>query len=127
VDADQDEARRDKALTASWKKMVKQGKQIRDLESEQRHEMRKSLKKLCYTVEFFASLYEPDDVKLFVKQLRNLQDVFGYMNDVARASQLESISENLLFLALGAGRRCSLLTFEMRISRHRRLNGPQLR
>ena len=55
--------------------------------------MRKSLKKLRYTVEYFGSLYRPTDVKPFVKQLKYLQDLFGYVNDVETASQLERISE----------------------------------
>ena len=55
--------------------------------------MRKLLKKLRYIVEFFGSLYPPADVKPFVTQLKKLQDVFGYVNDVVTASQLEGISD----------------------------------
>ena len=55
--------------------------------------MRKLLKKLRYIVEFFGSLYKPTDVKPFVMQLKKLQDVFGYVNDVVTASQLEGISD----------------------------------
>ena len=55
--------------------------------------MRKLLKKLRYIVEFFGSLYPPANVKPFVMQLKKLQDVFGYVNDVVTASQLEGISD----------------------------------
>jgi CHAD domain-containing protein len=53
--------------------------------------MRRSLKKLRYTVELFAPLYAKKDVKGFVKQLKALQDIFGYVNDVRTAEQLHDI------------------------------------
>jgi hypothetical protein len=42
--------------------------------------------------EFFAPLYPPEDVKPFVKKMRTLQDVFGYVNDVQMAGQLKGIA-----------------------------------
>ena len=81
------------ALNAAWKKVAKMGKRVAELEGEERHKMRKSLKKLRYAVEYFGSLYRPVDVQPFVKQLKKLQDVFGYVNDVVTAGQLEQISE----------------------------------
>ena len=81
------------AVSGAWKKVVKQGKQIDTLDREQRHEMRKSLKALRYTLEFFESLYEPGDVRPFVRELKKLQDIFGYVNDVETARVLEKISE----------------------------------
>ena len=36
-----------------------------------------------YTSEFFGSLYDGRKVERFVKDLKRLQDVFGYVNDVA--------------------------------------------
>jgi triphosphatase len=83
----------DQALNAAWKKVAKMGKRVAELEGEERHKMRKSLKKLRYAVEYFGSLYRPADVQPFVKQLKKLQDVFGYVNDVVTAGQLEQISE----------------------------------
>jgi CHAD domain-containing protein len=54
--------------------------------------MRRSLKKLRYLIEFFAPLFPSKDVKPFVKQLKTLQDVFGYVNDVRTAEQLRTIA-----------------------------------
>jgi CHAD domain-containing protein len=48
---------------------------------------------LRYTTEFFVALYDPSDVRPFLKQLKRLLDVFGYLNDVATAERIEIISE----------------------------------
>jgi CHAD domain-containing protein len=82
-----------RAVDEAWKKVVKQGKRIDALDREERHEMRKSLKALRYTLEFFESLYNPRDVRPFVRELKKLQDIFGYVNDVETASAIERISE----------------------------------
>ena len=50
--------------------------------------MRRSLKKLRYMTEFFAPLFSSKEVKPFVKQLKTLQDVFGYVTDVRMAEQI---------------------------------------
>jgi CHAD domain-containing protein len=54
--------------------------------------MRRSLKKLRYLTEFFAPLFPSKEVKPFVKQLKTLQDVFGYVNDVRVADQIRVIA-----------------------------------
>ena len=54
--------------------------------------MRKALKRLRYTAEFFASLYPARPTRRFIKEVRSLQEVFGYLNDVAGAEQLAAIS-----------------------------------
>jgi len=81
------------ALARSWKKAAKRGPSLATLVPEERHEMRKSLKAVRYTAEFFDSLYPPRKVGPFVKELKRLQDVFGYMNDVAMAEGLAAISD----------------------------------
>jgi inorganic triphosphatase YgiF len=81
------------ALNNAWKKVAKRGQHVGELEDEERHKMRKALKQLRYSLEFFGSLYNPADVKPFVGQLKKLQDLIGYVNDVATAGQLERISE----------------------------------
>jgi CHAD domain-containing protein len=55
--------------------------------------MRKALKGVRYAVEFFGSLYDARKVGRFVKDLKKLQDVFGYMNDVATAQALNAICD----------------------------------
>ena len=79
------------ALKKRWKKVSKCGRAIERLEPEEKHKMRRSLKKLRYMTEFFAPIFPSKEVKLFVKQLKTLQDVFGYVNDVRTAEQLPAI------------------------------------
>jgi inorganic triphosphatase YgiF len=80
-------------LARSWKKAAKRGPNLATLEPEERHEMRKALKAMRYMAEFFDSLYPARKVGPFVKELKRLQDVFGYMNDVAMAEGLAAISD----------------------------------
>ena len=79
------------ALQKRWKNAAKLGRSIGGLEGERLHKMRKSLKKLRYTVEFLAPLYSKAKVKCFVKQLKKLQNIFGYVNDVRMAGQIRDI------------------------------------
>jgi triphosphatase len=72
-----------KALTKTWKKVRKRGRGIENLNAEQRHELRKALKKLRYTVEFFSSLYAAKKVERFGKRLKKLQQLCGDVNDAA--------------------------------------------
>jgi CHAD domain-containing protein len=47
------------------------------------HALRIECKKLRYILEFFASLYAPDIIGGFVKQLKHLQDNLGDFNDLS--------------------------------------------
>lgn len=76
------------ALTRQWKKVNRYGKRIDDLTIPERHEMRKAMKKLRYGIEFFECLYTRADVKPLLKRMKRLQDIFGYLNDVAMAESL---------------------------------------
>ncbi len=80
------------ALKRRWKKVSKCGRAIAQLNPEEKHKMRRSLKKLRYMTEFFAPLFPGKEVKPFVKQLKTLQDIFGYVNDVRMAEQLRTIA-----------------------------------
>jgi inorganic triphosphatase YgiF len=79
------------SLAKIWRKVAKMGDKLERLSIEKRHELRKALKTLRYAAEFFASLYDPRQVNHFIKDLKRLQDVFGYMNDVATANALTGI------------------------------------
>ena len=48
----------------------------------------RSAGKLRYATEFFAPLYPADQADMFLSRLKRLQDVFGYLNDVAMAQDL---------------------------------------
>jgi CHAD domain-containing protein len=80
-----------KALERRWRRVVKRAKRIDELTEEERHALRKDLKALRYTSEFFWSLYPDCDVEAFVVQLQKLQELFGYLNDVAMARNLARI------------------------------------
>jgi CHAD domain-containing protein len=59
------------------------------------HALRIQCKKLRYLLEFFSSLYPPDDVGLFVKQLKGLQDNLGEFNDLAvQQAELKSFLQD---------------------------------
>jgi inorganic triphosphatase YgiF len=81
------------ALARSWKKVAKRGARLHALSPEERHEMRKALKAFRYAVEFFGSLHDGRKVGRFVKDLKKLQDVFGYVNDVATAKAIGAICD----------------------------------
>jgi triphosphatase len=76
------------ALDRRWRKVGKRARKIDELNIEQRHELRKELKKLRYAIEFFGSLYEAKRVEPMIKRLKRLQEVFGALNDVAMVRNL---------------------------------------
>jgi CHAD domain-containing protein len=47
------------------------------------HKLRLQCKKLRYCLEFFATLYEPQHMNQFIKQLKMLQDNLGDFNDLS--------------------------------------------
>ena len=71
--------------------MRKRADQLEKLSDEQRHRLRKDLKILRYAIEFFSPILPTDQTKAFVKQLRLLQDRFGYLNDVVLAQSLPKL------------------------------------
>ncbi|WP_116133859.1 CYTH and CHAD domain-containing protein [Tropicimonas sp. IMCC34043] len=81
-------AHADAALAKCWKSVRKRAAGIDHLSIEQRHELRKELKKLRYTIEFLGPLYAPKAVDEFVRRLKKLQTVFGDLNDLAMAEAM---------------------------------------
>src|SRR5262245_25611983 len=71
------------ALSKRWKKVGKCARGLETLNADERHELRKELKKLRYAVEFLSPLFPPKRVEPFAKRLRKLQTVFGELNDAA--------------------------------------------
>jgi inorganic triphosphatase YgiF len=78
-------------LKRRWKKVADCGERLDELTTEERHKMRKALKTLRYTAEFFTSLYPGPRAGRFVQQIRSLQEVFGYLTDVVAAEHLTAI------------------------------------
>ena len=71
------------ALDRRWKAAKKCAKGIGTLSTEQRHELRKALKKQRYVSEIFSSLFPDGRVARFRGALKCLQDDFGRLNDAA--------------------------------------------
>ncbi|MDR3514728.1 MAG: CHAD domain-containing protein [Azospirillaceae bacterium] len=66
----------------------KRGRHFPHLRAEERHEVRKALKKLRYAIEFFQSLYDSKPMRRYLRPLETLQDDLGHLNDVATARLL---------------------------------------
>lgn len=64
---------------------LKRGRHVRHLTEDARHTLRKELKKLRYAAEFLAGLWPGKRTDAFLKALRQLQDTFGELTDVAMA------------------------------------------
>ncbi|MEP3275754.1 MAG: CHAD domain-containing protein [Stappiaceae bacterium] len=80
-----------KALLKSWRRTEQHAALLEQLSIEERHVMRKDLKKLRYAIEFFLPLYDKKQAKPFLKKLKLLQDMFGYLNDVAIAEKIPGL------------------------------------
>ena len=80
-----------RALEKRWKAVARLGARLDDLSLEERHDMRKALKKLRYALEFYKSLYKRKTATPFLSTLKKLQDVFGYLNDVVMAHRLADL------------------------------------
>lgn len=59
-----------------------------DLEIDARHKTRKRLKRLRYSIEFVACLYEAKTVKQFLKAIKPVQNTLGLYNDLIVAEEL---------------------------------------
>jgi CHAD domain-containing protein len=75
----------DRVLDHRFDQAKKRAKHLKGMSAAKRHKLRIALKKLRYTADFFAPLYEADAPKDFLKSLSKMQDVLGALNDVAVA------------------------------------------
>jgi triphosphatase len=71
-------------LDRIWRRARKRGRRFAELDAPARHGLRIALKKLRYTSEFFAPLYDKKEVKRWLTPLKDLQDLLGHLNDVAQ-------------------------------------------
>lgn len=73
-----------KRVTKAFEKVLRNGRAIHPGTPDQAvHDLRIDCKKLRYTLEFFAALYDADTVSRLVKRLKKLQDVLGLFNDLS--------------------------------------------
>ncbi|WP_138465188.1 CHAD domain-containing protein [Poseidonocella sp. HB161398] len=77
-----------KALARSWSRAKKRAKGIASLGPEDRHALRKALKRLRYQAEFVQPLHPGETAAEFLGRLKALQDDFGEMNDLAMLETL---------------------------------------
>jgi inorganic triphosphatase YgiF len=71
-----------KELRRRWKKLLKRGKRLGELDAQRRHRLRIQGKKLRYAAEFFASAFPHRRQQKFVTSLERLQDALGDLNDI---------------------------------------------
>lgn len=78
--------------TRRLRKLAKQfaqaGRQLGTLDDKRLHALRILAKKLRYSAEFFAALYDRQKTAAFLAALSEVQDVLGQINDVAVAHRL---------------------------------------
>ena len=85
-----------RSLTKCWKKVDRLAQHLEQLNAEQRHELRKELKKLRYATEFFSPIYSAKQVRKFLKSLKMLQAVFGDLNDAVTVKAIMAEETNRL-------------------------------
>ncbi len=76
------------AIKEALAKAVRLGKKLPKLKPRRAHKLRKRLKRLRYTTDFFANLFDDDSAKVFTKRLNKLQATFGALNDAVTAAEL---------------------------------------
>jgi inorganic triphosphatase YgiF len=82
------------SLSKRYKQLLQRGEHLDHITPEGRHAARIAAKKLRYAAEFFASLYYSKKTRAFIRNLSQLQDRLGVLNDI-------TITENLLFKIVG--------------------------
>jgi inorganic triphosphatase YgiF len=80
-----------------WHRQVlRKGLCFATLQMEDRHELRKRVKRLRYALQFADALLPREKIKPYLKQLARLQDLLGEMNDLVVARhRFEAIRESL--------------------------------
>ncbi|ARW11355.1 CHAD domain-containing protein [Acetobacter ascendens] len=69
-------------------KVQRRSQHMKHLSDHEMHELRKSLKELRYSAEYFSALYPPDAMHLYLKRCKRLLEYFGDYNDAATTTIL---------------------------------------
>lgn len=99
------------ALQKLWGKVAKMGRRADDLDGEERHDLRKLFKKLRYSMEFFGPAVDRQVAKRALKDIKQAQELLGYLNDVRMAQSLG----DLIHGDAGSSRRKTALQTERAI------------
>lgn len=78
------------ALADTWRGVRRRARGIAGLSVAERHALRKRLKRLRYAVEFLGPIYPRKQVRPFLARLKELQTLFGDLNDLAVAEAIFS-------------------------------------
>lgn len=77
-----------KMLNRVAHKATKDGRKLKQRSEQELHALRKSLKKLRYSIEFLDGLYDSKQVRAYVHHCKELQEGLGAMNDACVAGDL---------------------------------------
>jgi triphosphatase len=87
------------------RKVVKRGRNLHGASREELHALRKAIKKLRYSVEFFCCLYSHKRVQAYLRPCKELQELLGMANDatvtLALGEQLGQTGRDDLAPAIG--------------------------
>jgi inorganic triphosphatase YgiF len=75
-------------LEQRYERVRRRGRKLPKLDAAGRHELRIAIKKLRYSVEFFASLFDAAAARALRSRLARLQDILGTMNDAVTLQRL---------------------------------------
>lgn len=75
-------------LQARWKKLLKTGKSLENLDDSGLHALRLKAKRTRYAAEFFAPLFPAKPAARFIRRLSALQENLGVFNDTSVAGTL---------------------------------------
>jgi CHAD domain-containing protein len=77
-----------------WKRVLKRGRNLAELDPDERHQVRIEIKKLRYAAEFFDALFKGSSAKnrkrAALKTLEALQETLGELNDIAVGSEMHT-------------------------------------
>ncbi len=86
--AQQPQAFATRRLRKLAKRFAQSGQHLETADAARLHELRIIAKKLRYSAEFFAALYDKRKAESFLSALSDVQDVLGQINDIAVAHRL---------------------------------------
>jgi len=90
-----------KVIHKRFRRIIQDGSKIhKGTPDQELHRLRIQCKKLRYCLEFFATLYEPQHMKQFIRQLKMLQNNLGDFNDLS--VQQEMLADYLSNLRPGS-------------------------
>ncbi len=112
----------DRRIWKIYTRVLQEGDAITNISPpEALHDLRKSCKKLRYLMEFFQSLYAEQQIKLLIKNLKELQDVLGDFQDYAvQEHTLKLFSDEMMELNTPAGTFLAMGVLVQNLDAHRR-------